>query len=609
MGGGISLRSAFYSGTGRTILFLLLLMAASFFAGTLFGNQAPIYVSQLTSDNNNNNSSSSLDFSQGAGSSTFPNRISLTYRQTPIVIPDTGLDVCPLAFNEYTPCHNVSYVKQLQNLDLSRREELERHCPPLENRLFCLVPPPNDYKIPIRWPTSRDYVWRSNVNHTHLAEAKGGQNWVHGQGQLWWFPGGGTHFKHGAPEYIQRLGDMITNGTGNLRSAGVLQVLDVGCGVASFSAYLLPLDIQTMSFAPKDGHENQIQFALERGIGAMISAIATKQLPYPSSSFEMVHCSRCRVDWHENDGILLKEVDRLLRPNGYFVYSAPPAYRKDKTYPMIWEKVVNITSAMCWKLIARQVQTAIWKKEDDQSCLLRNADQSIIDVCDAVDDSSPSWNTPLRNCVQVRGGQTHFQELPSRPERLSVYSESLSKIGIGPEEFTSDTTFWQEQIGHYWMLLNVNDTEIRNVMDMNAFCGGFAVALSTSPVWVMSIVPVSMKNTLSAIYDRGLVGAFHDWCEPFSNYPRTYDLLHANHLFSHYKNRGDGCLMEDIMLEMDRIARPQGFIIVRDDESITSRIKDLAPKFLWEVESHLLEDKEKKKESVLICRKKFWAIV
>jgi len=93
---------------------------------------------------------------------------------------------------------------------------------------------------------------------------------------------------------------MITNETGDLRSAGVFQVLDVGCGVASFAAYLLPLDIQTMSFAPKDGHENQIQFALERGIGAMIAAISTKQLPYPTSSFEMVHCSRCRVDWHEN---------------------------------------------------------------------------------------------------------------------------------------------------------------------------------------------------------------------------------------------------------------------------------------------------------------------
>lgn len=93
---------------------------------------------------------------------------------------------------------------------------------------------------------------------------------------------------------------MITNGTGDMRTAGVVQVLDVGCGVASFSAYLLPFDIQTMSFAPKDVHENQIQFALERGIGAMTSVLATKQLPLPSNSFEMVHCSRCRVDWHEN---------------------------------------------------------------------------------------------------------------------------------------------------------------------------------------------------------------------------------------------------------------------------------------------------------------------
>ena len=129
------------------------------------------------------------------------------------------------------------------------------------------------------------------------------------------------------------------------------------------------------------------------------------------------------------DGILLKEVDRLLRPKGYFVYSAPPAYRKDKNYPMIWQKVVNITSSMCWKLIAQRVQTAIWKKEDNKSCLMRNGDQSVVDICDAVDDSSPSWNTPLRNCVQLKGGQTHTQELPSRPERLSVYSDSLSRIG------------------------------------------------------------------------------------------------------------------------------------------------------------------------------------
>jgi hypothetical protein len=64
------------------------------------------------------------------------------------------------------------------------------------------------------------------------------------------------------------------------------------------------------------------------------------------------------------------------------------------------------------------------------------------------------------------------------------------------------------------------------------------------------------------------------------------------------------------MLEMDRIVRPQGFVIIRDEEYIISRIRGLAPKFLWEVETHELENKDKKiTESVLFCRKRFWAII
>lgn len=136
---------------------------------------------------------------------TFSNRVSLTYRKPTVKIPETGMNICPIEFNEYIPCHDPLYIKELlPSLDLSKREDLERHCPPLERRLFCLIPPPFDYKIPVRWSTSRDYVWRSNVNHTHLSEVKGGQNWVHEKDQLWWFPGGGTHFKHGATEYIER---------------------------------------------------------------------------------------------------------------------------------------------------------------------------------------------------------------------------------------------------------------------------------------------------------------------------------------------------------------------------------------------------------------------
>ncbi|KAL0346207.1 UNVERIFIED_CONTAM: putative methyltransferase PMT7, partial [Sesamum radiatum] len=123
-------------------------------------------------------------------------------------------------------------------------------------------------------------------------------------------------------------------------------------------------------------------------------------------------------------GILIKEVDRLLRSNGYFVYSAPPAYRKDKDFPLIWDKLMNLTSAMCWRLIARQVQTAIWIKPDNNSCLQEKAQQKLISICDPTYNAKPSWKTPLRNCIEERISQ----KLPPKPQRLSEYSTSLTKL-------------------------------------------------------------------------------------------------------------------------------------------------------------------------------------
>ncbi|KAJ0533049.1 putative S-adenosyl-L-methionine-dependent methyltransferase [Helianthus annuus] len=72
--------------------------------------------------------------------------------------------------------------------------------------------------------------------------------------------------------------------------------LDVGCVVASFGAYLFSRNVLTMSVAPKDVNENQIQFALERGVPAMVATFATRSLLYPSQAFDLIHCSRCRVN-------------------------------------------------------------------------------------------------------------------------------------------------------------------------------------------------------------------------------------------------------------------------------------------------------------------------
>lgn len=70
--------------------------------------------------------------------------------------------------------------------------------------------------------------------------------------------------------------------------------------VASWGAYLLSRDILAMSFAPRDTHVSQVQFALERGVPALIGVIASKRLPYPSRAFDMAHCSRCLIPWGQH---------------------------------------------------------------------------------------------------------------------------------------------------------------------------------------------------------------------------------------------------------------------------------------------------------------------
>lgn len=59
---------------------------------------------------------------------------------------------------------------------------------------------------PIRWPKSRDEVWKANVPHPFLSSYKANQNWMVVKGDKIEFPGGGTHFPEGAPKYIEGLG-------------------------------------------------------------------------------------------------------------------------------------------------------------------------------------------------------------------------------------------------------------------------------------------------------------------------------------------------------------------------------------------------------------------
>ncbi|PIN06296.1 hypothetical protein CDL12_21152 [Handroanthus impetiginosus] len=536
--------------------------------------------------------------------------------------------VCDDRHSELIPCLDRNLIYQMRlNLDLSLMEHYERHCPLPERRYNCLIPPPPGYKIPIKWPKSRDEVWKANIPHTHLAHEKSDQNWMVVKGDKIHFPGGGTHFHYGADKYIASIANMLNFSNNNLNNQGRLRtVLDVGCGVASFGGYLLSSDIIAMSLAPNDVHQNQIQFALERGIPAYLGVLGTKRLPYPSRSFEFAHCSRCRIDWLQRDGILLLELDRLLRPGGYFAYSSPEAYAQDEEDLRIWREMSALVGRMCWRIAAKRNQTVIWQKPLTNDCYLEREPCTQPPLCRPDDDPDAVWGVPIKcillpYCKFITGTyllakemvvarydhKTRGSGLAPWPARLTTPPPCLVDFGYSNEMFEKDLELWRRRVDNYWSLLSpkISSDTIRNVMDMKANLGSFAAALKDKDVWVMNVVPEDGPKTVKIVYDRGLIGTVHNWCEAFSTYPRTYDLLHAWTVFSDIERKG--CSGEDLLLEMDRILRPTGFAIIRDKQPVIEFVKKYLPALHWETVATADSNSETDgDEVVIVIQKKLW---
>lgn len=147
--------------------------------------------------------------------------------------------------------------------------------------------------------------------------------------------------------------------------------------------------------------------------------------------------------------------------------------------------------------------------------------------------------TPLpeaNNPNDVAGGA--LEKWPERAFAIPPRISSGSIPGITSEKLKEDNDLWKDRVEHYKRIIPISKGRYRNVMDMNAYLGGFAAAVSKYPVWVMNTVPANTnQDTLGVIYERGFIGAYQDWCEAFSTYPRTYDLIHAGGVFSIYQDR------------------------------------------------------------------------
>ncbi|ONM05195.1 putative methyltransferase PMT18 [Zea mays] len=330
--------------------------------------------------------------------------------------------------------------------------------------------------------------------------------------------------------------------------------------VASWGAYLLKRNIIAMSFAPRDTHEAQVQFALERGVPAIIGVMAKQRLPYPSRAFDMAHCSRCLIPWDEHG-----------------------EYSKD-----IFQKPKN------------HLECANIKKTYKTPHICKS------------DNPDAAWYTQMEACVTPlpevsNQGEVAGGAVEKWPERAFLVPPRIKRgmiPGLDAKKFDEDKKLWEKRVAYYKRTIPIAENRYRNVMDMNANMGGFAASLVKYPVWVMNVVPVnSDRDTLGAIYERGFIGTYQDWCEAFSTYPRTYDLLHADNLFSIYQDR---CDITGILLEMDRILRPEGTAIIRDTVDVLTKVQAITKRMRWESRIMDHEDGPFNPEKVLMAVKTYW---
>lgn len=544
--------------------------------------------------------------------------------KTSLSVGTVGLSELPFCGKErenYVPCYNVT-----ANLlaGYNNGEEFDRHCEVSHDQQYCLIHPPKDYKIPLRWPMGKDVIWSGNVKISKDQFLSSGSMtkrlMLLEENQIAFHSEDGM-LNDDVKDYSRQIADMIGLGSDSeFFQAGVQNVLDIGCGFGSFGAHLLSRNVMATCIAAYEATGSQVQLALERGLPAIIGNFISKQLPYPSLSFDMVHCAQCGIVWETKEGAFLIEVDRILKPGGYFVLTSPTTKSHTNSLSAkrasMMSPIQGFSERLCWNLVAQQDETFIWQKTDNPHCYSSRKSKDV-PLCNGNSDAQ-SYYQPLLTCLS--GTNKRWIPVQNKSSATSLSVNELQVHGVVPEEFLEEHQNWRIITRDFWSLLTPlifsdhpkrpGDEDplppynmIRNVMDMNAHYGSFNAAVldAQKSVWVMNVVPVGAPNTLPLLFDQGFTGVLHDWCEPFPTYPRTYDMLHANGLLSHIISAR--CSLTNVFLEMDRILRPEGWVIIIDKTGLIEKARHLATQVRFE--ARVIDLQNGSDQRILLCQKQF----
>ncbi|KAG0466169.1 hypothetical protein HPP92_017749 [Vanilla planifolia] len=287
-----------------------------------------------------------------------------------------------------------NYIPCIDMEGAGGRRHHERSCP--RGTVTCLVPIPKEYGMLVPWPESKFKV------------SGDGSSFIERVSEfllvlLQVLYGNVAHPKLSAfiktNKFINVSGEYLRFPQRNLISRVEFNIILIRLkSDASFVVSLLEKDVITLSLGLMSDQRDLTQVLLERGIPSVMGNLGTSRLPFPAGVFDAVHCSSCNIHWHSNGGRLLLEINRILRPGGYFIISMAHGDAES-------EKGMSLlTASICWNVLAHKTDDT---SELDIMIYQRPISNDIYNLrrrneppfCKDDENQDFAWYVPIKGCL------------------------------------------------------------------------------------------------------------------------------------------------------------------------------------------------------------------
>ncbi|CAN8071168.1 unnamed protein product [Agarophyton chilense] len=422
----------------------------------------------------------------------------------------------PRFFPKISTCADPFYVRVPHTLNTP-------HTPSLWP---CVVKPPLNYTPPLPRPRS---LWRTPLANVGELDTSNSEYRLHLANQRWARlerheinirEEGGTSGRSFANnfEYVKFLIQKLKPIRRCAPNAPYV-MLDMGAGIGSVAAALADERggdgaIKALSYVWPDDYLRLQTIISDRGLPSFLANF-TGSLPFPSSSFDIVHCKWC---WHHNAGydVWLKEVNRLLVPGGFFIFTFAPEATELLKHPA-WEKALARQPFKCkrvHRIITMCQKNRTLDKKNSDGDRFRKADYCPRDVKRSI----------MRSNKELKDGLQHAEQ------DLVLVAESVKAL-------TKDSTV---------RLLSVNCPHAQ-------LCVGLDSVPNSS---VLHVNHASQKQVVKGILSLGGLAMLQNWKNNVPVYPRSFDVIHlgCNPRSKHLLER------PEFWLELHRVLRPGGIV-------------------------------------------------